>query len=882
MLVFEKGFDDDNVFVLYYDGDDYYTDGLAPRYNADESHPAYYPITDYSATKTNAENVFNGLAYGTGGFPLVTQDDFLFVWTFGHGQFCGEIEYNPCLALYSNALTDIELAALVNPIPAHKKVYWMQNCFGGLFADNLAATNAIFHSAGTDESGTIEEQTAAPADNYWDTENEIINSVIYQHGEFNFHVYSSTMGESPAYSNSYGNEQYSEADLNNDNYISIYESWTWEQSHETKEEVPLYSDIGNIGIYTSLLYPTLLHTNIITNETHRGLIGVSKTIHITNGNELVLKSNSDVHLLNHSDMVVDAGATLTIGDSVEIIGGNGKIEVNGNIVVGLGVKFEETVLDLLNSGLQTTFNTTTFGQSSVNNYGKNFDVVNSYFDNCGVINSYYGDINISYSDFSQSSIYCELPQSSSVKRVTVKGCEFLNQTSLSAIDILSYQNFSIDSNTITNFYNGIQLAQSGSGMAGNQNVLQNEISGATNAAIRLYNTTATLGNNYVYDNNFGLRLFDNCNVALDGNYAASGYDETNFVTDNDSYEIYASSGSFPWYFRYNVIIDEDNLGNPTDPMVYYDITGGGTLIDVKYNCWGNSFNQTADLYPSGYMVNPQLCPSSGGDKSSDVVLQIYLDGLEHFENEEFSDAREIFKEVIEQYPQTTYAPTAMKVLLAVEKVDGNNFNQLQQYYNTADSIQANPVLTKLAGYLSTKCEIEMQNWQTAIDYFEDIIENPDNPEDSIFAIIDLGYTYFLMENSGMKAGITGTMFQHKPQSKQSFAATRDTLLALLPFKKSAENKIDEITNKRIGELLQNIPNPFTGQTTIYFNLQEQAQVVLQIYDHLGKTVKQIEIPDAKEGENSLTIELKNVPGGMYFCSLFVNGKQVDTKKMVVK
>ncbi len=40
---------------------------------------------DYSATITNVEDVLNGLASGTGGFPLVTEDDFLFVWTFDHG-----------------------------------------------------------------------------------------------------------------------------------------------------------------------------------------------------------------------------------------------------------------------------------------------------------------------------------------------------------------------------------------------------------------------------------------------------------------------------------------------------------------------------------------------------------------------------------------------------------------------------------------------------------------------------------------------------------------------------------------------------------------------------------------------------------------------------
>ena len=65
MLVYKKDYDNDNVFVLYYDGYDYDVQGLADRYNAEVIHNEYYPITDYSATKANLENVFTGLATGT-------------------------------------------------------------------------------------------------------------------------------------------------------------------------------------------------------------------------------------------------------------------------------------------------------------------------------------------------------------------------------------------------------------------------------------------------------------------------------------------------------------------------------------------------------------------------------------------------------------------------------------------------------------------------------------------------------------------------------------------------------------------------------------------------------------------------------------------------
>ncbi len=42
-----------------------------------------------------------------------------------------------------------------------------------------------------------------------------------------------------------------------------------------------------------------------------------------------------------------------------------------------------------------------------------------------------------------------------------------------------------------------------------------------------------------------LSIYDNCNVALCGNPGAETYDEVNYITDNDSYEVYASTGKQP-------------------------------------------------------------------------------------------------------------------------------------------------------------------------------------------------------------------------------------------------------------------------------------------------------------------------------------------------
>ncbi|NPD44520.1 hypothetical protein [Lentimicrobium sp. S6] len=322
-LLQAKGYDPDNIFVLFADGVDY-------SFNHPLIDDRYKPsstvtVTDYPATLANLQMVFNGLRLGNGGFPQLTEDDFLFVWTFDHGMF---IEGHARLLLMDDEyIIEDDFAALVNPIPAHKKAFWMLQCNSGGFNGALEGQNTVFHSACQYLEGA-ESGNDTP-----DIENELINGKQYTHSECFFHMYSSTNGESPAYLDSYDNEDYTDADLNTDLYISLYESWIWESDHEDLDETPLFSDLGAISAYTSLEYPTLLHSNMTTNESHRGIIGISKSFSVKAESELVLLKNSKVDILNGSELTVESGATLTIGKYVEFT--NGKIIIEDGATVNI-------------------------------------------------------------------------------------------------------------------------------------------------------------------------------------------------------------------------------------------------------------------------------------------------------------------------------------------------------------------------------------------------------------------------------------------------------------------------------------------------------------------------------------------------------------------
>jgi plastocyanin len=82
------------------------------------------------------------------------------------------------------------------------------------------------------------------------------------------------------------------------------------------------------------------------------------------------------------------------------------------------------------------------------------------------------------------------------------------------------------------------------------------------------------------------------------------------------------------------------------------------------------------------------------------------------------------------------------------------------------------------------------------------------------------------------------------------------------------------------ELSQNYPNPFNAQTTISFNLPNQAHVRIQIYDVLGRQISTLLDEDRPAGDNEVIWDAENATSGIYFYKIQTNNL-TDTKRMVL-
>jgi hypothetical protein len=83
------------------------------------------------------------------------------------------------------------------------------------------------------------------------------------------------------------------------------------------------------------------------------------------------------------------------------------------------------------------------------------------------------------------------------------------------------------------------------------------------------------------------------------------------------------------------------------------------------------------------------------------------------------------------------------------------------------------------------------------------------------------------------------------------------------------------------ELGQNQPNPFSGSTTISYNLPIGGQVSLKVYDMLGNEIATLVEENQAEGPHAAAFQAGDLPSGVYFYSLrFMDA--VKTGKMMVK
>jgi len=96
-----------------------------------------------------------------------------------------------------------------------------------------------------------------------------------------------------------------------------------------------------------------------------------------------------------------------------------------------------------------------------------------------------------------------------------------------------------------------------------------------------------------------------------------------------------------------------------------------------------------------------------------------------------------------------------------------------------------------------------------------------------------------------------------------------------------------VIQPKVFELAQNYPNPFNAQTVIKFNLTQEAEVKLEIFNLLGQKVKTMLHQKLAAGGYSLIWDGsdnngKELASGLYFYRLNLGGLSQSKKMLLIK
>ncbi|MCE1165685.1 MAG: T9SS type A sorting domain-containing protein [Bacteroidetes bacterium] len=83
------------------------------------------------------------------------------------------------------------------------------------------------------------------------------------------------------------------------------------------------------------------------------------------------------------------------------------------------------------------------------------------------------------------------------------------------------------------------------------------------------------------------------------------------------------------------------------------------------------------------------------------------------------------------------------------------------------------------------------------------------------------------------------------------------------------------------KLFQNYPNPFNPITNFKFQIQSYSNVRISVYDITGKEIERIIDGYQKPGIYSVRFDGSNLSSGIYFYTMIVDGKTIDSKKMIL-
>ncbi len=625
---------------------------------------------------------------------------------------------------------------------------------------------------------------------------------------------------------------------------------------------------------------------------------INKEVYLRSDNTVTVPSNSTLYLENDGKLIIEDGATLELEDNavVHVTSGADSLIVYGDIDVGSYVNFvadegSSLVIDFRNDDLIKSIGRAIFNNVKITGRASVLIIASSDFTNSNIeyyrlTNSQYVLDNSTFTNTTVKACRADGP-ATDAGNLVITGCTFDNQIGESVVDLEGFHNFRFHTDTLRySTGDGISLYHAGSAIGTLQEIMNCEIyftgdpSEGNHQGVIAYRSYITMANNYIHGNTIGVSCLNQSDLGLLGNEYSESPDETQQILNNWTSQVYSDGSSFPYEFEYNYIDNEVN----DDYLICVSNSPRGQYV-VRNNYWGEDFSPNDDFFPRGaFDYIPVWEPSWHQFKSSDPAREIFYSAKQNIIDSNYISAKEKFQDIIETYPESRYQKAAVKELLALAEINDYDFMGLQTYLDSVPTLWNDDDAIQITEHVMNWCNIEVGDYPTAIDWFEDRIMNPVNFVDSVLCVIDLEYTYTLMDNiSGREDGYIGKFPQYKPTSRENFEKTRSYLIDLLIGNKKQSSQNDNETLDGEKDMNMSIfPNPANDEITIHYYLQDDSKVSIKIFNPVGDLIKILDESIKSSGNQMIKLDVNNYSPGVLFMALYLNDKLVEVKKMIIE
>jgi tetratricopeptide (TPR) repeat protein len=383
------------------------------------------------------------------------------------------------------------------------------------------------------------------------------------------------------------------------------------------------------------------------------------------------------------------------------------------------------------------------------------------------------------------------------------------------------------------------------------------------------------------------------------------------------------------------------VGNGTIPKTNLRRVNSGTIVPPNYTTLSCRFdhitlNEDIDSLGDSIYDTVEVTDDLSGTSAGDDEI-LYSQGQEYEDNANYPEAINQYKTLIDLYPASLYANTALYNLYdcydaldtsGIEELSDELFGDLRLYLNQKiESDSYSSQFVDAAYNLVLSCEAQMKNLEIALTGYEFIATYHPDPETRLLASMDYsdieaqmnggqGGGKSIPENAGddkkpvldvvkkaykeIEKKIESKVERLSKENKtnlterissnlQSRGLTQEqkseqnlknfTLLSRLSMGKLNQSESDKIIPQKY-QLSQNYPNPFNPVTTINYDLPKEGLSKLKVYDITGKEIFTLVNEFKAAGSYQVQFDGTKFSSGVYFYRIEA-GSFIETKRMVL-